>query len=506
MPDDPVPDNVLIRMYKMGTGDCFVLKFRVGDEVVFKMMIDCGVWSRTYDEIREYVEVLLEDVENEVDVLVVTHEHKDHVYGFQAAEALFTDPKKFRAKQIWLGWTEDDNDAQVRKWKEKYGQKKRALALAAGRLAVRTGSKDYGKAFADSRNGEQMLKLKSDFSASLQEFANLHFDGDLDEPAAMGAKEYIGGMKGMEIVKNKIARDDIFYLKPGKILEGLPGLNGFKIHVLGPPLMHEQVKEEHGQEDESYEHNKELDETDLFVNALLDGEGGESGERPFDSSFEQGIKDNPDFWKTYERGETWRNIDDEWLFASGQLALRMNSLTNNLSVVLAIERIDSGKVLLFPGDAELGSWKSWHKIKWPDPEFKTEELLNRTVFYKVAHHFSHNGTARSAGLDHMTSKELSAMATLDYDSISDGWKTTMPNRAIVRDLLEKTKGRLMVMNEKGLFYDLRDDLPDSQRISLKSRILQERKSMSASEKKEFDDSFDGSNGKFLEFQVRLSGY
>ena len=126
----------------------------------------------------------------------------------------------------------------------------------------------------------------------------------------------------------------------------------------------------------------------------------------------------------------------------------MNSLTNNLSLVLAIQFEESGKVMLFPGDAELGSWESWHDIEWndslPGEDVATEELLNNTVFYKVAHHVSHNGTAQSIGLEMMEHPDLIAMATLNYDVISNGWKTTMPNRAIVKELLERTKGRTIV--------------------------------------------------------------
>ena len=37
-------------------------------------------------------------------------------------------------------------------------------------------------------------------------------------------------------------------------------------------------------------------------------------------------------------------------------------MTNNTSLVLAIERIADGKVLLFPADAQEGNWLSWHDV------------------------------------------------------------------------------------------------------------------------------------------------
>ena len=50
---------------------------------------------------------------------------------------------------------------------------------------------------------------------------------------------------------------------------------------------------------------------------------------------------------------------------AGRLALQLDSDTNNTSLVLAIELIASGRVLLFPGDAQVGNWLSWHEgIEW----------------------------------------------------------------------------------------------------------------------------------------------
>ena len=53
-------------------------------------------------------------------------------------------------------------------------------------------------------------------------------------------------------------------------------------------------------------------------------------------------------------------MDGEWLDIATDLALQLDSATNNTSLVLAIERIADGKVLLFPGDAQQGNWRSWH--------------------------------------------------------------------------------------------------------------------------------------------------
>ena len=108
--------------------------------------------------------------------------------------------------------------------------------------------------------------------------------------------------------------------------------------------------------------------------------------------------------------------------------------------------------MLLPGDAEFGSWESWHAIKKWDKKGKdgkhlTEDLLNRTVFYKVGHHLSYNGTALEKGIKMMESNEMAAMASMDRKRIASKWKSTMPNKYLVQELIKKCKGKLFIMNE-----------------------------------------------------------
>ena len=95
-----------------------------------------------------------------------------------------------------------------------------------------------------------------------------------------------------------------------------------------------------------------------------------------------------------EKDQSWRRIDADWLSGS-QLALHLDSATNNTSLALAIELAD-GEVLLFPADAQVGNWLSWQTLSWQLPDNSTvtgPDLLNRTIFYKAGHHGSHNATS-----------------------------------------------------------------------------------------------------------------
>lgn len=471
-----------VRMYRMGTGDCFILKFFEDETPKFNMMIDCGTWKGNREKLEPYIHDIKNYVGNHLHVLVVTHEHLDHVSGFNTCKDLFSN--NFTVDHVWMGWTENEHNPKVKQWQQDFGNKKKAIALAAEKLA--DSLSDYEKTVENERSGKHMLGAREAFSVAIGQMNALH-NNPLDEE-----KQYVGGLAGMKFVKETLKKESINYYRPGDIIEQLPELEGIRFYVLGPPeLWKEEVKLESGGKDESYERNPKsgkLNESEAFAAAILEHTGdGSSDIVPFDHEYVCPDNDPPSGYLSEE--DNWRRIDTEWLQSAGMLALRVNSATNNLSLALAIEFEESGKVMLFPGDAEYGSWKSWHSIPWEVPckgedkkKHFTEDLLNRTVFYKVAHHLSNNGTARRLGLEMMTSPDLAAMATLDYAVISPGWTGTMPNQAMLKSLIPKTKGRLMVMNEKDLIYD-----PISQ-TTLTQRVEQERKKMNNKEKEDFKNA------------------
>jgi hypothetical protein len=130
------------------------------------------------------------------------------------------------------------------------------------------------------------------------------------------------------------------------------------------------------------------------------------------------------------------------------LALRLDSDTNNTSLVLAFELGQSGRVLLLPGDAQVGNWVSWETLKWSVSDGQkirtvtAGDLLARTVVYKVGHHGSHNATLREKGLELMSSDELAVMIPVDRETaIKLEWN--MPFPPLFERLRQKAKGRVM---------------------------------------------------------------
>jgi hypothetical protein len=151
----------------------------------------------------------------------------------------------------------------------------------------------------------------------------------------------------------------------------------------------------------------------------------------------------------FNDADVWRKIDIDWLNVATDLALQLDKMTNNSSLALAIERVADGKVLLFPADAQQGSWLSWHSLQWTVPgqsrSIGAADLLKRTVFYKVGHHASHNATLRDKGLELMPEGELTAYIPVDRAvaltrNPKGSWQ--MPAFHLYRRLLEMCAGRV----------------------------------------------------------------
>src|SRR5262249_37688999 len=151
---------------------------------------------------------------------------------------------------------------------------------------------------------------------------------------------------------------------------------------------------------------------------------------------------NAYYQANYIAGDAWRKIDDEWLSVTSDLAIALDNDTNNTSLVLAFELGEGGDVLLFPADAQVGNWLSWKDLVFvigngPKRRLVTgEELLGRTVFYKVGHHASHNATLRAEGLEKMKSPDLTAMIPVDRTTAKQQ-RWAMPFEPLFERLKEK---------------------------------------------------------------------
>lgn len=469
-------DSVKVRMYCLGTGDCFVYKFYSGATEKFTMMIDCGSCKGGPAEFKPYLEDLEKHVKKGIDLLVVTHEHNDHVNGFAKCEDIF---KRLTIKKAWFAWTENPRDpgGRAKDLLEKRSKMKMAVSNAIDTIASK--KNEISGAFAGDYN---RLMVEENYHSFLDGLNTLK-EINLNE-AAEGGKPLAGMVKLKALLKDKKVPVD--YLDPGETLQ-LDELPGLSFHVLGPPYEKDAVFKEGKQGRDVYNKKLFLSGNSLSANAFINLGDQEYDEEdlPFSTEYIMDRKDQslisslatsqdyrtegtPVINSYYEPSQAWRTVELDWLGSAGSLALRLNSHINNTSLVLAIESESSGKVMLLPGDAEFGSWESWHLIKKWEKKGKdgkkhlVEDLLNRTVFYKVGHHLSYNGTALEKGISMMEDTNLVAMATLDRKRISEKWKSTMPNKHLLQELIKRCKGKVFIMDETGVGSKPSDTLnPDT---------------------------------------------
>jgi hypothetical protein len=153
--------------------------------------------------------------------------------------------------------------------------------------------------------------------------------------------------------------------------------------------------------------------------------------------------------------DAWRRIDNDWLGVGADLAIQLDKRTNNSSLVLAFEFVDTKRVLLFVGDAQVGNWLSWKELKWQlgESTVSAHDLLARTVFYKVGHHGSHNATLKKNGLELMTCPDLSAfIPTNAVDASKVGWGE-MPFEPLLADLKKRTNNRVIRADDPWLKHE-----------------------------------------------------
>lgn len=442
--DKGVPGTVTIRMYCIGTGDCFVIKFFDEDGNPFNMIIDCGSCMGDRDWFLPYVTDLAGYVGNTIDLLVVTHEHQDHVNGFKKCADLF---ERMEIRNAWFAWTErpgDPNGEAAELLKKRSAMK---AALGSAMKEIEKQEPAIQQTIADSAFSFELKAAREAFLNGMNSLADIN----LDATTETGGKPLAGMQKIKEILDAQ--KTKIKYLSPGSSVS-LEGLAGIKFHVLGPPKNRDFIFKEGKQGTDVFRKNMALDESALAARAFSRfSNPTDKADLPFTDEYVVDDRAVPDTKGKYTNADdNWRRIDSEWLMSAGSLAIRLTSHINNTSLALAIECEKNGKVILMPGDAEYGSWESWHLIKsWNkkgrNEKHLVEDLLNRTIFYKVGHHLSYNGTALEKGINMMPESNMAAMATLDRVRISKGWKSTMPNKHLLAELIRKTGGRFFIMDE-----------------------------------------------------------
>ena len=425
-----------VRMYRQGLGDCLLLSLLRPGGKPFHMMFDCGVILGTKNAgqiLSTVVADIIAETGGQVDVLVVTHEHYDHVAGFKLASDRFApagEPAAGRLAvgEVWYAWTENPDDDDAKAIRADRHARLNTLAQTSAQLAL-------GGA----------TPVPPELEAALG-FFGVDTDG----------KGVGDTAQAMAFPRSLVSKERVRYVRPGEVVS-LPASPELRFYVLGPPLDRASLMK-----------TDSVPEV-YHLDGVQPGALQQNGDwRPFDAPWSAELADlageNPppgtltDFVRSRYLGPdtptpatdvAWRRIDDDWRAGTAEFALALDSATNNTSVALAIEVAATGEVLLFPADAQVGNWLSWHRLTWQagGDEVTTPDLLSRTVFYKVGHHGSGNATLKAKGLELMTSPKLVAFIPVDHVmAVAKRWGN-MPLPSLTADLQARCAGRVVRIDD-----------------------------------------------------------
>ena len=345
----PANGSISIRMYNVGFGDAFLVTIPTV-QGARRVLFDCGSIAAGPRKIAEVAKQIVEDCKDAsgiptIDVVVATHRHKDHVSGFSNKVW-----DQVRVQEVWMPWTEHPRDVLARRIRET--QSGLCLALAAG-LSISGPSLTQ---LADQDDGP---------SERLDPVRELTLNALSNETAMATLHSGFSGNPLRRFLPGSGDTDDSRSFRTA----ALPGV---AIHVLGPSRDENVIRD--------------MDPESGGAYLRMSEEANRAPEdacRPFGDEFEHAAVPNisdvffPDDPDKIMSGPTASDLE---------VAVALDKAVNGTSLVIVLEV--RGKYLLFPGDAQWGTWQAI----FADAEWR--EMLCKTDFYKIGHHGSHNATPK----------------------------------------------------------------------------------------------------------------
>jgi beta-lactamase superfamily II metal-dependent hydrolase len=344
--------KIRIRMYRIGFGDCFLLSLPAENGksagLYSHILIDCGVHAQgDISTMEKVVDNIAKVTDRRLEIIIATHAHRDHIYGFGRFADVFA---KLKIGEVWLPWTWDEKNEEALKLQEKHA------------------------ALTD--------KL-------LQHFQALGASADTD--ALNAAVNLTGNQHAIELLKSGFGNDkvNVRCLKAGDTLKsGDISIPGLLVRILGPPQSKDFLAQMNPPSGQSYLRTGPNGIIEL-VNAI----------QPF------GHRWKADSASTYLHlsGEEEKQLQDLSSSSINDLAFALDQARNNESLVILF--IFCNKYLLFAGDAQYGNWR-W----WLENERSSGDILSKINFFKIAHHGSENATPKAA-LEKMGDGKFAAMVS-----------------------------------------------------------------------------------------------
>jgi hypothetical protein len=356
----------------------------------------------------EVVERVVADVKEEggsvIDVVVASHRHRDHVLGFEQRAW-----DSVRVGEVWMPWTEHPTDPEARRIRETQARKARQLLLAFQSLAL------------DPAERAALVQLTENSLTNAKAMETLH-----------------RGFRGGPLRRFLPPRNGRRSMRPSI----LPRVT---VHLLGPSRDEDVIRDMEPPREESFLRAAraaagEAPPGPPFAPSWLLSPAGDAFLPWFRARSRSRAATGTRPLRPADAGfvEAWvagLGIDEKLLDAVNALggddalaaAVALDKAVNGTSLMLLFQV--GRALLLFPGDAQWGTWKR----AMDDPVWR--EMLGGLSFLKVGHHGSHNATPVTF-VDEVARAPFTAMvstrATKRYKEI--------PRRPLLERLMSKCPG------------------------------------------------------------------
>jgi hypothetical protein len=468
-----------VRMYQVGFGDCFLLSLGYptpldDGRAERHILIDFGSMSlaRGPRSLTPIAKLIRDHTGGKLDVVVVSHRHRDHLSGFgnAALAGMVADPGFPRLV--------------VRSWTEHPSLDRDATGLVPGAPSHGPG---VGRR---SRGLISTLGDAQGFAGDLVGLVGAAAPGSLGAELKRLAEDQLKNARAVAQLNVWTAGATgtfLHYGMPSGIEEVVPGLS---VRVLGPPTVdqHEEV---------ATQRERDADEFWMIYQGLvrglrpsdLLGPGARRGASARSAASDEG-DDGAAVPETTEPAAAdaprpARPIGDpgpvRWLTdRMGRQQLNsllrivriLDDVLNNTSLILLFEvaTADGPLRLLFPGDAQIENWE--YALKVAPDHARNLELLATVDLYKVGHHGSRNATPRSLfGLwdsPENRDRPLAALMSTKCGVHGESVATAVPRKTLLAALDTRTQGQLYqsrALDAASPFFELTADLTTGRAFS-----------------------------------------
>jgi len=150
-------DEIRIRMYRVGFGDCFLVTLPGPSHV----LVDCGVHpGGDIGTLEQAIADIEAETGGKLAIVIASHAHEDHIAGYLRGAETF---KRFTIGEVWLPWSEKKDDPVARALRARLAGLHTALA---SQFAAAGGSPDVLDILANTsakRNEPALANLRAGF-------------------------------------------------------------------------------------------------------------------------------------------------------------------------------------------------------------------------------------------------------------------------------------------------------------------------------------------------------